>query len=79
MTLKGTSEVEYSVVLREADEGGYWVEVPALVGCYSQGETREEALDNVREAIELFLEGLQEDGASIPRDEDIVVRVSVAA
>lgn len=71
--------MEYSVVLHEAEEGGFWVEVPALPGCYSQGESRDEALEHVREAIELFLEGLQEDGASIPRDEDVVVRVSIAA
>ncbi|MEX0683061.1 MAG: type II toxin-antitoxin system HicB family antitoxin [Dehalococcoidia bacterium] len=66
-------------MLHEAEEGGFWVEVPALPGCYSQGESRDEALEHVREAIELFLEGLQEDGASIPRDEDVVVRVSIAA
>jgi predicted RNase H-like HicB family nuclease len=36
--------MEYSVILHEADEGGFWVEVPALPGCYSQGETREDAL-----------------------------------
>lgn len=79
MTSKSTSDLEYSVVIHEAEEGGYWVEVPALPGCYSQGETREETLENVREAIELFLEGLREDGASIPRDEDIVVRITIAA
>ncbi len=44
---------EYSVVLHQAEEGGYWLDVPALPGCYSQGETVDEALANVREAIEL--------------------------
>jgi len=71
--------MQYSVVVHEADEGGYWVEVPALSGCYSQGETLEEALTNVREAIELYLEALHEDGVAIPRDEDIVFKVEVAA
>jgi predicted RNase H-like HicB family nuclease len=71
--------MEYSVVLHDAEEGGYWVEVPALPGCYSQGETRDETLENVREAIELFLDVLREDGESIPRDEDTVVRVTIAA
>lgn len=79
MSSKRSSNVEYSVVLHEADEGGYWVEVPALPGCYSQGETREEALINVREAIELHLEGLQERGDIAPRDEEVVFRVTVAA
>jgi predicted RNase H-like HicB family nuclease len=71
--------MEYSVILHEADEGGFWVEVPALPGCYSQGETREDALQNVREAIELFLEGLHEQGTDIPRDDEVVFRVTVAA
>ncbi len=69
--------MEYSVVIHEAEEGGYWVEVPALSGCYSQGETVEEALENVRDAIKLYLEVLQEDGAPIPKDEEIVFRVAV--
>ena len=71
--------MEYSVVVHEAEEGGYWVEVPALPGCYSQGESVEETLANAREAIELFLEALQEDGAPIPRDQDVVFKVEVAA
>jgi predicted RNase H-like HicB family nuclease len=71
--------MQYSVVVHEADEGGYWVEVPALPGCYSQGETIEETLGHVREAIELYLEGLQEGGNPIPKDEEVVFRVEVAA
>ncbi len=71
--------IEYSVVLHESEEGGFWIEVPALPGCYSQGETRDDALQNVREAIELFLEGLQEQGTDIPRDDEVVFRVTVAA
>ena len=42
----------YSVVLHEAEEGGFWVEVPALPGCYSQGENVEESWDPVRAAIQ---------------------------
>jgi predicted RNase H-like HicB family nuclease len=70
--------MEYSVVVHDAEEGGYWVEVPALPGCYSQGETVEESLENVREAIELYLEALREEGAQIPRDDEIVFKVAVA-
>ncbi len=71
--------MEYSVIIHKAEEGGYWVEVPALPGCYSQGETQEEALENVREAIELYLEVLREEGQAVPRDEDVVFKVTVAA
>ena len=46
------------VVLHKAEEGGFWVEVPALPGCFSQGETKHEALKSVKEAISLNLESL---------------------
>ena len=44
------------VLMHPADEGGYWAEVPALPGCVSEGETRDETLANVREAAEGWLE-----------------------
>jgi predicted RNase H-like HicB family nuclease len=44
------------VILEPSDDGGYTVIVPALPGCISEGDTREEALKNVREAIDLYLE-----------------------
>jgi predicted RNase H-like HicB family nuclease len=48
--------MKLKVLLRPESVGGYSVSVPALPGCYSQGETREEALENIREAAELWLE-----------------------
>ena len=48
----------YSAVVHNAEEGGFWEEVPALPGCYSEGESIEESLRNVREAMELYLEVL---------------------
>jgi len=55
-------------VLLEPDEevGGYVVTCPTLPGCYSQGETIQEAMVNIREAIELCLEDLVERGQSVP-------------
>jgi len=44
------------VVLEPAEEGGFTAYVPSLPGCISEGDTREEALDNIKEAIELHLE-----------------------
>ena len=44
------------VVLEPSDDGGYTVLVPALPGCISEGDTKEEALKNIREAIELYLD-----------------------
>jgi len=48
--------MRFKVVLEEAEEGGYVVYVPSLPGCVSQGETRDEALENIREAIEVYLD-----------------------
>lgn len=50
-TKRGES-VKLKVVVHEADEGGYWAEVPAIPGCATQGETFEDLLQNLYEAIE---------------------------
>ena len=71
--------MEYTVILHQAEEGGYWVEVPALPGCYSQGETVEQTMRNVKEAIESHLEALREDKQEIPTEEELVIgRVKIA-
>ena len=44
--------MKIKIVVHEAEEGGFWAEVPAIPGCSSQGETMEELLANVREAVE---------------------------
>ena len=56
-------------ILLYPGEDGYWVtEVPSLPGCISQGKTRSEALDNIQEAIELYIESLIEDEETITQD-----------
>ena len=65
--------MEYTVVLHSAEEGGYWVEVPAIPGCFSQGETVDEALSNIREAIESHILSLKEDKQEIPKEQEIVI------
>lgn len=48
-------------------EAGYFVaEIPVIPGCFSQGKTKEEALANIKEAAELCLEGMEEEGWTIP-------------
>lgn len=49
------------LVLEPSEEGGYTVYVPSLPGCISEGDTRDEALENIREAIELYLETVEDD------------------
>ena len=44
--------MKIKVIVHEAEEGGFWAEVPAIPGCATQGETLDELLSNVREAIE---------------------------
>ena len=66
--------LEYSVVVHQAEEGGFWLEVPALEGRFTQGETMDEVLANAKEAIEFYLEGLAELGQAIPRDESVTVQ-----
>jgi predicted RNase H-like HicB family nuclease len=65
------------VVLYPGEDGYVVAEVPSLPGCISQGKSREEALDNVREAITLHVEVLRERGEPVP--EDLVEIVEVAA
>jgi predicted RNase H-like HicB family nuclease len=50
-----------TVVLEPSEEGGYTVYVPSLPGCISEGDSKEEALSNIREAIELYLEPAEDD------------------
>ena len=65
--------MEYTVVLHNAEEGGYWAEVPALEGCYSQGETVEETVKNIKEAIQSHIIALQEEGMQLPEDQIMIL------
>ncbi len=55
-------------IVEKGKESGYVVYAPALKGCVSQGKTREEALKNIREAMEAYVEALLEDGLPIPTE-----------
>lgn len=57
--------LEYNVIFQKETEGGFSVWVPSLPGCASQGETFEEALENIKEAISLYLEGETEEKGEI--------------
>lgn len=60
--------IGYTIVIEAEKEGGYVVSVPALPGCFSQGDDREEALKNAREAIAAYLDELHARGEEIPRE-----------
>ena len=54
-------KMKLKVVFEPSDEGGFTVYVPSLPGCISEGETKEQALANIKEAIELYLEPVDDD------------------
>jgi predicted RNase H-like HicB family nuclease len=62
----------YRINLRKEEEGGYTVFVPSLPGCITYGETVDEAIDMAKEAIELYIEELQDRGENIPDDSNLL-------
>lgn len=60
--------MKYTVILEKGRESGFVAHVPALRGCVSQGESREDAISNIKEAIEVYIEALLEDGLTVPTE-----------
>jgi predicted RNase H-like HicB family nuclease len=67
---------KYAAIIHVEPTGGFWGEVPALPGCYSQGETVEELTHNLREAIAAVLDVMREDGL-VPEEHVQVVELAV--
>jgi predicted RNase H-like HicB family nuclease len=66
--------MKYKVIIKEdLEDGGYNVSCPALSGCHSQGDTIKGALENIKEAIECYLESLEKDDLPIPAEPKIEV------
>ncbi len=63
------------VILELSDEGGYTAFVPALPGCISEGDNKEDALRNIHEAIELYLEPVDDDVVFSPNAEQCEVAI----
>jgi predicted RNase H-like HicB family nuclease len=65
-------------VILYTDEDGVWItECPSLPGCISDGATREEALENIREAIIGYIEALEQDGLAVPEENREVVTLEI--
>ncbi len=58
--------MKYRVLVEQDEDGMYIAEVPALPGCISQGATREQAVENIKEAIAVYLESLEAHGDAVP-------------
>jgi predicted RNase H-like HicB family nuclease len=69
----------YTVLLEKEAEGGYHAFCPTLKGCHSQGDSFEEAMENITEAIELYIESLKADNQLIPKEDLIVKPLSISA
>ena len=63
-----TKRLTRQVIIQPDETGGYNVSCPSLPGCHSQGDTIDEALANIREAIELYIEDMLENGETLPED-----------
>jgi predicted RNase H-like HicB family nuclease len=75
--LEKRPSMRYTVILQKEEDGGYVATVPVLPGCVSQGDTRTEALKNIHEAIEVYLEDVRAAGESVPvEDERAFVEVN---
>jgi predicted RNase H-like HicB family nuclease len=66
--------MRFNIILEPAEEGGFNVIVPALDGCYTQGENQQDALDNAREAIVCYIEGLEKLNEIKSRPKAILIR-----
>ena len=60
--------MKYTLIIEKGQESGYVAYAPALKGCVSQGKTKVEALKNIKEAMEAYVEALIEDGLQVPRE-----------
>lgn len=71
--------LNYRVILEPAEEGGYTITVPSLPGCISEGNTKEEALENIKDAISGYLKVCKRYGDLIPPSDIIeeIVRVAI--
>ena len=67
--------MQITVVLEPSDEGGYTATVPSLPGCISEGNSREDALLNIREAIMLYLDPVEDDVVYSPEAETLEIAV----
>jgi predicted RNase H-like HicB family nuclease len=60
--------MRYTVILEREQDGGFVAHIPALPGCVSQGDTRQEALENIREAADLYVQDCLESGDPVPSE-----------
>jgi len=73
------TEYSFTTIIERESDGGYHVFCPALRGCHSQGDTYEEAVQNMREAVQLYVESLKAHSEPVPSEDVIIKPLRVAA
>ena len=69
----------FTVIFEKEDQGGYHVFCPTLPGCHTQSQTIDEGVQNIREAIELYVESLIEDGLPVPEEDIFIKPIEISA
>ena len=70
--------MRYTAIFEKESDGGYHAFCPALPGCHSEGDTLDDAIANIREAIEVYLESLKAHGEPIPVEDILIKPLDVA-
>lgn len=76
--ISGMSYLRYTVILEREPDGGYHVSCPALPGCHSEGDTLEQSLENMKEAVEVYVESLVAHGEEIPKEDLFIKPLEIA-
>ena len=69
--------MKLKIVLEPSEDGGFTVYVPSLPGCISEGETEKEAISNIKEAIELYLEPVEDEVVSVANHKTVVKEITI--
>jgi predicted RNase H-like HicB family nuclease len=69
----------FTVIFEKEEEGGYHVFCPVLPGCHTQGETIDEGMRNIREAIQVYIESLVEDGLPVLKEGILIKPIDIPA
>jgi predicted RNase H-like HicB family nuclease len=75
----GAMAHRFTVIFEKEDEGGYHVFCPTLPGCHTQSQTIDEGVQNIREAIELYVESLIEEGLPVPEEDIFIKPIEISA
>lgn len=72
------STYRYTVILEPQPEGGFHASCPALKGCHSEGDSLDETIANMREAMSAFIESIEAHGEAIPREDLLIQPLEIA-